>query len=208
MRDEHVVFVTNVGSHTWRMDRPDSDLDLFLCFLSSTEKILNGTANTRSFFESKDGVDKQCSEIGTVVHQLIKGNLNYLIAVHSPSIIIDPYGILNSLKNFMNGNLSKNLYHSFHGMGLANYKKYVEGHEDEDITRKCNQISRVLRCGIEALLNGKMEFKPFENSSPDMVQSMLLAIDEACEESPLPDECPVKNDMLYWLARKRLDFYK
>lgn len=80
------LFQTVIGSHAWNMNVAQSDTDYFVCYQISTKELLKGqTLLLRSKMSINEDVDIQESEVGLVVHQLIKNNLNYIVDTCRPS---------------------------------------------------------------------------------------------------------------------------
>jgi len=203
------LFATQIGSHIWSMQVPGSDTDLFLCYQIPTTEILASDRTTgRSIFQKfeKEEADVHVSEIATVVHQLIKNNLNYIVAVMSPLTVMVVDDTLNNLRAFVPRALSQDLFFSFHGMSLHNLRKYTTLWGDNIGMRKLNKIARVLQMGI-ALLNGEPEwFAPYEGATVRTIEEMVVAIKVAKEHSPLPEHCEIKAEMLKWLIDLRLKY--
>lgn len=62
--DTRTLWQTEVGSKMWRMERPDSDTDIFEAYVVPTRDILRGIARQNSHFNQKDNVDTARHEIG------------------------------------------------------------------------------------------------------------------------------------------------
>lgn len=199
-------FTTTVGSDIWSMRHAKSDTDLFRVYIASTEEIVKGIANTRSKFTQKDNVDIALHEIGKVVEQLLKGNLNFLVGVMSPltvSVAEPPLtAFYLELQDIVRNNISKNCYHSIHGLAIHNYKKYIERGKD-DSERRCNKILRVLEFGKTLLDTGKFEFKSFSGGVPDDIEVWVGWLNEAYRYSLLPEK-PDEEVYRNWLYEVRL----
>lgn len=206
-----ILFSTQIGSHIWGMQVPGSDIDLFVCYQMPTREILASDKITgKSYFQTFDedgGADVHISEVATVVHQLIKNNLNYIVSVMSPLPINVPQcRIYSELRDFVPRALSQDLFFSFHGMAVHNLKKYKTLWGDNIGMRKLNKIARVLQMGI-GLLNGEPEwFAPYEGATVETIEEMVIQIEAAKKHSPLPEHCPVKGTMLKWLVDLRLAY--
>jgi len=206
-------FTAEIGSTIWNMRHAKSDTDLFRVYVASTEEILKGTANTRSKFTQKDNVDIAIHEIGKVVDMLTKGNLNFLIGVMSPLTVSIAEPPLTSfyfkLRDIVKENISKNCYHSIHGLAVHNYKKYIENGKD-DSERRCNKILRVLVFGKTLLDTGKLEFKPFKEGVHDDIEAWIYQLDEAYKYSLLPEKPDEKTyrDWLYEIRRYEWELEK
>lgn len=198
-------FTTLVGSHIWRMDTASSDRDMFRVYVASTEGILRGTANTKSeFVQEVEGEDLAVHEVGKVVEQLLKGNVNFLIGVISPMLLSEHESadsFLYELQCIVRRTISKNCYKSIHGLGKHNYIKYLESGKD-DSERRCNKICRVLAFGHNLLLTGNFEFTPFTGGTPEAVVEWLGLLDDAYKNSPLP-EVPDEGPFRDWLYQVR-----
>lgn len=196
-----ILFETVIGSHAWKMNTLDSDLDVFKCYISSTRDILLG-AIPKNYFESGDKIDVQTGEIGRVVEGLIKNNFNYLIAVHSP-IVRSDCGILNSLRTLSIMNLSKQAYNSIHGLATQNYRKYIEG--NPNVSQKhCDTIARSLHFGITLLREGKIVFAPSFGNTPETIKSLLDDLDKAKDESVLPNKAEHTKELEDFLVQIRI----
>lgn len=197
------LFTCEVGSTIWQMRHAKSDTDLFRVYVASTEEILKGTANTRSKFIQENNTDIALHELGKVTEQLLKGNLNFLVGVMSP-IVVEAHNplMLHELKDIVIDNISKNCYHSIHGLAVHNYKKYIESGKDNS-ERRCNKILRVLQFGMTLLNTGKFEFKPFSGGVDYEIEEWIEILDEAHHKSTLPDK-PNESAYRDWLYKIRL----
>ena len=200
------LFTTEIGSTIWQMRHPKSDTDLFRVYVASTEEILKGTANTRSKFTQENNTDLALHEIGKVVDQLLKGNFNFLVGVMSPltvSVAEPPLTeFYPNLQNIVKENVSKNCYHSIHGLAIHNYKKYIESGKD-DSERRCNKILRVLQFGKTLLDTGKFKFEPFKGGVPDDIEEWVGLLNKTYKYSQLPEK-PDETFYRAWLYNLRL----
>ena len=199
---ENVLFSTIIGSHVWNMNTAMSDTDIFEAYVASTEDILRGTANTKSKFIQKDGVDTAQHEIGKIVNQLLKGNLNFIIGVTSPIIEKDSMELYH-LRNIVEKTISKNCYGSIHGMAQHNFKKYIVSGKDTS-ERRCNKILRGLKFGMRILDGQGIKFERAENGSEEDIVEAILMLDESFNISKLsdkPDEEPFRD----WLYEARIN---
>ena len=191
------LFSTVIGSHIWKMNRPDSDWDIFEVYIAPSTEILKGRLYTSSEFKQKDNVDTAIHEIGKVISQTIKGNLNFLIGIMSPiTVETSPYH--QELKTLVQQNLSKNCFQSIHGMSKGNYLKYIASGKDPSETR-CNKVYRVIKYGIHLLRTGTFKFEPTYDTTPSMIEQGLDELKGALERSPLPDTTdpePFENFLL------------
>ena len=208
-------FTTTIGSDIWGMRHAKSDTDLFRVYVASTEEILKGTWNMKSKFTQKDNIDIALHELGKVVEQLLKGNFNFLVGTMSP-IVVGAHNplFLHELREMVRENISKNCYHSIHGLAVHNYKKYIVSGKD-DSERRCNKILRVLQFGKDVLdtqphvingrivFNTKFAFKPFSGGVPDDIEAWIYQLDEAYKYSQLPEK-PDEEVYRDWLYKIRL----
>jgi len=195
------LFVTEVGSSMWGMQRPDSDTDLFQVYVASTKDILRGTADVRSKFIQVDNQDIAVHEVGKVVEQLIKGNFNFLVGVMSP-VVVESNEFHRELVDIVKNNVAKNCYHSIRGLAVHNYKKYIESEKDPS-ERRCNKIIRVLKFGVNLLRTREFVFKPIVGGTPEEVLRWLSELDLVYTTSRLPDR-PDEGEFREWLYKVRL----
>ena len=181
-----------------------SDTDIFEAYVASTEDILRGTANTKSKFKQKDGVDTAQHEIGRIVSQLLKGNFNFIVGVMSP--IVEKKSMeLYQLSCIVEKTISKNCYGSIHGMAQHNFKKYIVSGKDTS-ERRCNKILRGLNFGMRILDGRGIKFEKVENGSEEDIVEAILMLDESFNNSKLsdkPDEEPFRD----WLYQVRINVW-
>jgi predicted nucleotidyltransferase len=93
--NENYLFVTEVGSRMWGMEKFASDYDLFHCYQQPAREYLRTSTFEKSRpakkdYDLRDGVtrelDCQYMEIGHLVNLLKKGNVNAIWAVCSPVV--------------------------------------------------------------------------------------------------------------------------
>ena len=194
--EKEVLWESVVGSHLWGMNRPESDVDIFIGFVYPTEVFLRDYKPKLSYFIQENGVDYSWHEIVVVVEQLMKCNINFVIGVIS-DIVGKTSDVHEKLRNYVLDNPCKGVYHSIRGMAVHNYRKYV----DSDIMteRKCNKILRVLQFGITLLESGRYEFKPYHNGDVGTIEKKITELDEAYKNSDLPEKMNEEElrDMLY-----------
>jgi len=187
------------------MNTAMSDTDIFEAYVASTEDILRGTANTKSKFIQQDGVDTAQHEIGKIVNQLLKGNLNFIVGVMSP--IIEKNSMeLYQLRCIVEKTISKNCYGSIHGMAQHHFKKYIVSGKDTS-ERRCNKILRVLKFGERILMGKGINFEKVERGTRGEIEKEMRVLNKAFFDSLLydkPDEEPFRD----WLYQVRLDEWK
>lgn len=184
--------MTKIGSHAWMMDRPDSDVDIFTAYIVSSEDILSGRNKGYGSHHFYGDIDRVSHEIGKIVEQLIKGNINFLMGTLSPLIMFEQDDCLTALKDIvLEHGQTKACTHSIRGLSVHNYRKYVIGSDtakEYPITKKCNLISRVLLFGINLLNGNGFEFKPVKRQTPEDVMNLLEEFDKTVVASELPDK--------------------
>jgi len=158
-----VLFKTVTGAHIWSMEHKGSDTDVFECYQTPTLDLLRGTGGIRSFFEPHKESNRDIArhEIQTVVNQLLKGNLNFVIGVMSP-IVEQTSPVHKELVDLFTKHPPRNLYHSCRGMAVHNVKLYQD--ELDFRPKKVNMILRLLRMGISYLNTGNLFFEPYKGN--------------------------------------------
>ena len=182
------LFKTVTGAHIWHMEHEGSDTDVFECYQTPTSELLKGEGGIRSFFEPHKESNRDIArhEIQTVVNQLLKGNLNFVIGVMSP-IVEYTTPVHKELVYLFEKHPPKNVYHSTRGMAVHNVKLYYK--ELDNLPKKVNTILRILNFGINYLKTGKVVFEPFTGVRPQ-ITSKLAELDEAYRTSSLEERIP------------------
>lgn len=199
-----IIFETMVGSHMWGMQHGGSDEDHFLCYLAPTREILSGELVYPvrfSHFEHGEMRDTSAHEAQSVVGQLIKGNVNFLWGVMSP-VVVKTSKWHDELREIAGRNLAKNCYHSIHGLAVHNYRKYIESGKDTS-EKRCNTIVRSIHFGIRILVEGRIGFAPVSMVFPEQVKTAMSALEQAYQESKLPER-PNEKEFRDWLFRLRV----
>ena len=155
------LFQTEVGSHMWSMETPESDHDIFTAYLIPTKTILRGekyleTLPQEKYMQYGTEYDETFWELGHLVDLLLKGNCNAIWAVCSPKVI-NGAGLLCDLRQIVQDNLSSSTYYSLMGMAQSQLRDVTE--------RKLGQKGyrtayRTLRFGVVLLRTGKLRFGP------------------------------------------------
>lgn len=207
------LWTTIVGSHVWQMNNPNSDTDLFTAYIIPTEDILsgrnrgNGSHNYQSVTE-----DRTSHEIGKIINELIKGNINFLVGTLSYLVIHQHNNCLNDLKYLLKQHgQTKACVNSIKGLATSNYKKYIVNCNSEKkehlVIKKCGMINRTLLFGIGVLEGNGFNFMPIVNQTPTDVKEMLDRFNQAVIDSTLPEKTypdPFRN-YLFNLRLKELD---
>lgn len=200
------LFTTITGSHVWKMETPQSDIDKTEVFITSTKNILSGIGIPKTKKFTLGTTDITQIEIGFVIESLIKNNINAIILVASPNPIYELKNYRKELIQILEKNISKNCFNSIHGLGNSNYKKYIQTRKDAS-PKRINTICRSLQFGITLLNTGKIKFKPYYEGTPQDIENLLEEIHTSFLESPLPeksDEVPFR-EFLFKLRKKELD---
>jgi len=126
----------------WNMQHNESDIDLFTCYIYPNYELLTGQKRPDSFhnvdekgwelFFGKMRVGNAGHEIGKVISQLLKSNVNFLWGVMSPIDFglrsfdsrHDSCPLLIELREIVKANLCKQVFHSINGLAVHNYQKY------------------------------------------------------------------------------------
>lgn len=200
-------FQTVVGSHMWGMDTPESDKDLFRCYIAPSEDFLLGKRHDGGHQSHSEGIDVASFEIGHVIRQLKKGNLNFIQGVMS-GIMEETSGEHEELKKIVRENIAKNVYNSVHGMSYKNYKKYFDKQSlsREDEAKKLKQIGRVIMFGVRILQGDGITFEPYNIESRYAVMDLIRILDKAYDRSKLPEKPDDKpfDDFLLKVRLSRL----
>jgi predicted nucleotidyltransferase len=88
-----ILYISCVGSHMWRMESKESDIDLVMIYTVSTRRILRGekfpVAIRQEMVARRGGIyDTLGWEIGHLIDLLIKGNINAIWYATSPLVIM------------------------------------------------------------------------------------------------------------------------
>lgn len=197
-RDITLLSVTNIGSHMWKMQHENSDVDLGMIYVTSTSELLKGIAFTDSKQYKIEDEDWTVHEVGKVVEMLIKGNVNYVWIVTSPLNVLDTkYSI--KLKEIYESNMSANIYHSIRGLAKKNFKKYLvngnlaEGEGLAKIEKKRKIIVRTLKFGINVLNGNGLQYETItEELDNAKVLKYMEELDKAYENTKLQEK-PVEE---------------
>ncbi len=201
------LFMTCVGSHMWRMNDMDSDVDLAVIYIVQTRSILRGErvcATTGQRMESRNGIvyDTLGWEIGHLINQLLKGNINAIWYATSP-IVISPSPYQEELRNLVEANLCRNTYRSLCGMTES---QIAEGLKSKGSNGKGLRTAlRTINFGIELLSRGKLLYEPAcYTPDLDVIMDKKQELATAYENSILPD-LPGEEIFRDFLFRLRMD---
>ena len=126
-KEKTVLFRTIVGSHMWNQQHEKSDKDMFECYIVDTRSILLGNRHDKGKHTKRDNEETTSHEIGKVIKELLKGNINFLWGVTSNKFDfvntnIDPN--MWDLRKIVRENLSKSTVHSIRGFAIHNLKHW------------------------------------------------------------------------------------
>lgn len=200
------LFISCVGSHMWKMENQESDIDLVIIYIAPTRSILRGeriAPAVRQQITARKGeiYDTLGWEIGHLINQLIKGNVNAIWYVTSP-LVIKSSAIQEELSAMVRGNLSRQTYHSLKGMAESQIKSEAK----PNIAGKGYKTAlRTMDFGIKLLLQGRICFAPIlHNPAAGEVKERMCQLEEAYKKSPLPDR-PDEDAFREFLLRLRID---
>jgi len=211
-----IIGETVVGSHIWKMNHANSDLDLWRIYVVDTKDLLKGIAKTKSKhkkikadwrpedeLEEFYGIDTDIKEheAGNVVVQLLKGNINYIVGVLSPIVRINT-PIFQRLRDLTRTHISKNCFHSIRGKAKNNYKNFILSGKDTSL-HKCNQIMRVIQFGIRILHENEVEFRPTYKTLATEIPGTIEWLEWHYNHSDLPEKVP-EEPFREWLLKLRL----
>ena len=198
----NIIGETIVGSHVWKMNHKDSDVDIFQVYVEPTRRTLDATASKRSLFIQKDNHDYAIHEAEQVVEQLLKGNINFIVGILSPEINVtsDPF---NELRKITETNLSKNCFESIKGMAMHNQLKFEKAGKMTE--KKWNQLIRILDFGIRILDGKGAKFEPVSGGFKGIFEVRLAHLQTAYDKSHLPEK-PKADPFRDWLYNLRLTY--
>lgn len=200
------LFISCVGSHMWGMQSRESDIDLVMIYIAPTGSILRGERippTVRQEIADRCGevYDTLGWEVGHLIDQLIKGNVNAIWYVSSP-LIIKPSNTQEELSLLVQANLCRETYQSLKGMAESQIKS------EEKPTKRPGKgyrtALRTINFGIKLLKEGRICFKPvLHTPERGEVMERMLQLQEAYEFSRLPD-LPDEEAFREFLLRLRL----
>jgi len=163
--DYQQIFVTEVGSRMWGMATPESDYDHVVVYQVPTARILEGrripeTRSTQQYVDEQGReMDIAYKEVGHLVAQLIKGNVNNLWTVTSP-VVVEPSPVLDALSALARKSVSRASYHSIMGMAQSQYADATKRAAVKDPQKNLATAYRTAQFGITLLETGRLEYRP------------------------------------------------
>ena len=192
---ESYLFVTEVGSRMWGMEKFASDYDLFHVYQTpASEFLISGNfGNTKAAKIWTDPqnreIDAQYMEIGHLVGLLKKGNVNAIWAVCS-GVVHKDTEVLRQLKHITLQNLSKASYQSIRGMAISQLKDAEKRKEVKDPQKSLVTCQRTLLFGIKLLYGEGVDFKaswPMFEITKEACEANFIDLDVALQCSKLPE---------------------
>jgi predicted nucleotidyltransferase len=213
--DKNYLFVTEVGSRMWGMEKFASDYDLFHCYQQPAREYLRTSTFEKSRpakkdYDLRDGVtrelDCQYMEIGHLVNLLKKGNVNAIWAVCSP-VVHQNSQTLRELKQITLDNLSRASYASIKGMAMSELSDATKRKDVRDPQKNLQTCIRTLWFGQDLFLGRKLSFTPVSSIvSEQMCSEEFAVLDSAYESSNMrekPDPVPF-DDFLFRIRMKEI----
>jgi len=204
------LFISCVGSHMWGMQIQESDIDLVMIYIAPTRAILRGeriSPTVRQQITARGGeiYDTLGWEMGHLINQLVKGNVNAIWYVTSP-LVIKPSIIQEELSALVQANLCRDTYHSVKGMAQSQIKSEEKPAEKPRIAGKGYRTAlRTMNFGIALLSEGRICYAPvLHNPEAEEVMEKMRRLEEAYEASLLPDR-PDENAFREFLLRLRME---
>jgi len=191
------LWSTIVGSHMWRMETAESDLDLFVCEVVPTRQILLGQQAKSAQTQIKDmKVDMVTHEIGKVIYYLQRGNVHFVWGLTSPRVeTTTPEH--KRLRNLFETEISRNCFASINGLATHNIKDGINKYGATKIPQKnLKLIARTIQFGIYVLENGSISYNVDlpEQISIEYITKLQSELQDAYEKSDL---CDAPDKKLY-----------
>jgi hypothetical protein len=204
------LFISCVGSHMWGMNSPESDIDLVMIYIAPTRSLLRGEKimpTVRQQITARGGeiYDTLGWEIGHLINQLIKGNINAIWYATSP-LLVKPSILQEELSALVQANLCRQTYHSIKGMAESQIRSEVKPGKNLRMAGKGYRTAlRTINFGMLLLTEGKICFTPvLHTPGAEEVMEKMQRLDEAYASSLLPDR-PDEDVFRDFLMRKRLE---
>ncbi len=203
------LFTTCVGSHMWCMSLTESDVDLAHIYSVPARFLLEGRPYPRTLGQKKSlrlglEYDELFWEVGHLVDQLIRANINALWITMSPLVVKDGPDLWE-LRRIAQSNLSKGTYRSIRGVAESHLREAKR--RPDTAAKSLSTALRTIHFGLGLLSEGRLDFKPVvEEVSVQKVLEALKHLDISYQRSSLPerpDEEPFRR-YLYQLRLREL----
>lgn len=210
-----ILFKTIIGSYMWNQQHEGSDTDYFKVYVFDSRSFLLGNRHSGGHHsEDKEKNEEIVSyEIGHVIRELQKGNVNFLWGVLSPKLVFARDEYIELVKIVFN-NLSKNCIHSIRGFAMHNLwhwyglkldKKinidnetvyYIKKTKEARLTsdkkkywKILNTCVRTIDFGIKLLRDRKIDFIAHQSViNVQEIITLLGELEQAYKESELPEK--------------------
>jgi predicted nucleotidyltransferase len=201
------LFINCVGSHMWGMQNWESDIDLVMIYIAPARSILRGerirsTISQEIAARGGEVYDTLGWEIGHLINQLIKGNVNAIWYVTSP-LHVKPSPIQEELSSLVQANLCRETYQSIKGMAESQIKS--ETGASRKPGKGYRTALRTINFGIALLSEARIRFAPvLHTPEAGEVSEKMQQLEEAYESSRLPD-LPDEDAFREFLLRRRME---
>lgn len=207
---EKYLFVTEVGSRMWGMEKFASDYDLFHVYQAPAKDYLvsgnfGNTKPAKTWVDTNNReIDAQYMEIGHLVNLLKKGNVNAIWAVCS-GVVHKDSEVLQQLKHITLQNLSRASYHSIRGMAISQLNDAEKRKEVRDPQKSLWSCKRTLEFGHILLTGGGVYIQCYSGHemTKEILDKEFDRLDAAFERSKLP-EYPNHSHFDNFLYRLRM----
>ena len=190
---DNYLFITEVGSRMWGMENFASDYDLFHVFQQPSSDylrkgIFKQTRAAKTYMQDGKEIDAQYWEIGHLIHQLKKGNVNAIWGVCS-GVVWKNSNELKTLRDIVIANISKESYHSIRGMAMSQFSDATKRAAVRDPEKSLWTCTRTLNFGCNLLFAGYVGFEKPTTSAIDeeFCKEEFKILDECYKLSTLPD---------------------
>ncbi len=204
-----ILFVSSVGSHMWGMQTEESDIDLAIIYAASTKAILRGekiscTTGQEIAVRNGEVYDIIGWEVGHLIDQLIRGNINAIWYASSP-LIIKPSAFQKDLADIVASNISRSCHHSIKGMAESQIKSEKALKNSRMAGKGLQTALRTINFGIRLMSQGIISFEPVcITPEKDEVMERLARLDEVYLSSSLPNR-PDEGAFREFLFKLRLE---
>jgi len=208
------LFKTNIGSHMWKMNNAQSDEDLASVYVMNSANFLTRiNLDKKIRGKQKHNVNHQdltWYELSSTIEHLLKGNINFIWTVMSPIVLYERDTALRELREIVQANLSKKIYHSTKGITEHNIYHFIKkgDRESKRFQKKLNLIGRSLQFGITVLEKGICEFKKIHINNEDEIRALQQKLEIAYTNSKLPEETNSKPFMDYLLKWRLIKLHE
>jgi len=191
----------------WGMQNEESDIDLVMIYIAPTRSILRGEripSTIRQEIAARGGeiYDTLGWEIGHLINQLIKGNVNAIWYATSP-LHVKTSPIHEELSSLVQANLCRETYQSIKGMAESQIKS--ETGASRKPGKGYRTALRTINFGIALLTEARVRFAPvLHTPEAGEVSEKMQQLVEAYESSRLPD-LPDENAFREFLLRRRME---